>query len=308
MRIKESEGRQKDIDALKQLLQHPAATGDTKMQIDREIRLIHAGVCAEKEAAYELDFHYGKSKNSVLIHDLRLCVDGRVAQIDHLLISRLLDCVVLETKRFGEGIEVNQYGECSAFFGGSPYGIPSPFEQNKRHCAVLRDAFSSGMVKIPSRIGVQLTPTLKSKVVVSKNARIIRSERAAVEQQDILKIDQFATVMDRELDAAGFVESVSMLAKVISSETLHNLGEQLVALHTPIEIDWAARFGLDGSAKATAQQAGAEPVRSSTSSSRYWCSGRGCGKGVSEAVAKFCWNNRPRFGGKVYCMDCQKAH
>jgi len=24
-------------------------------------------------------------------------------------------------------------------------------------------------------------------------------------------------------------------------------------------------------------------------------------------VAKFCWFNKPRFGGKVYCMECQKA-
>jgi hypothetical protein len=27
---------------------------------------------------------------------------------------------------------------------------------------------------------------------------------------------------------------------------------------------------------------------------------------VSNAVARFCWFNKPRFGGLVYCMDCQK--
>jgi hypothetical protein len=27
---------------------------------------------------------------------------------------------------------------------------------------------------------------------------------------------------------------------------------------------------------------------------------------VSIAVARFCGFNKPRFGGLVYCMDCQK--
>jgi len=32
-----------------------------------------------------------------------------------------------------------------------------------------------------------------------------------------------------------------------------------------------------------------------------------CGQAVSYAVAKFCWFNKPKFGGNVYCMDRQKA-
>lgn len=32
-----------------------------------------------------------------------------------------------------------------------------------------------------------------------------------------------------------------------------------------------------------------------------------CGTIVAHNVARFCWFNKPRFGGNVYCMDCQKA-
>ena len=31
-----------------------------------------------------------------------------------------------------------------------------------------------------------------------------------------------------------------------------------------------------------------------------------CGTAVGYNVAKFCWFNKPKFGGNIYCMDCQK--
>ena len=32
-----------------------------------------------------------------------------------------------------------------------------------------------------------------------------------------------------------------------------------------------------------------------------------CGTAVGYNVAKFCWFNKPKFGGNIYCMDCQKT-
>lgn len=31
-----------------------------------------------------------------------------------------------------------------------------------------------------------------------------------------------------------------------------------------------------------------------------------CGVSLTYNVAKFCWFNKPRFGGNIYCMRCQK--
>ena len=58
----------------------------------------------EAEAAYEMEFHYGASKNWMVLHDLRLECEGRVAQIDHLLLNRFLEIYVCESKRFSEGV------------------------------------------------------------------------------------------------------------------------------------------------------------------------------------------------------------
>ena len=31
-----------------------------------------------------------------------------------------------------------------------------------------------------------------------------------------------------------------------------------------------------------------------------------CGVALAYNVAKFCWFNKAKFGGNLYCMDCQK--
>jgi hypothetical protein len=59
-----------------------------------------AGIKGENKAVYELNFNFENSKNSILLHDIRLEVNGRVAQIDHRLITRALVRFIFETKHF----------------------------------------------------------------------------------------------------------------------------------------------------------------------------------------------------------------
>ena len=76
-----------DIEALRLLAARPDASADARKKIEQEIRNIQSGSKGEAEAAYEIEFYYGASKNWMVLHDLRLECDGRVAQIDHLLIG-----------------------------------------------------------------------------------------------------------------------------------------------------------------------------------------------------------------------------
>jgi len=126
MIIKEADSRQDDLDTLEILLHHRLANIETKKLIDREIRNIRSGIKGEEEAAYEIKVRFKDSKNWFVIHDLRIEVDGLVAQIDHLIINRFMEIYVCESKRFFEGIAINEQMEFSAFYGGKPYGIPSP--------------------------------------------------------------------------------------------------------------------------------------------------------------------------------------
>ncbi len=90
MLIKAADDKQPQIDALEALSTWPDVDAATRTQIDREIKNIRAGARGERDAPYEIDFHYAKHTNRVVIHDLRLEVDGRVALIDHLIVDRAL--------------------------------------------------------------------------------------------------------------------------------------------------------------------------------------------------------------------------
>ena len=59
---------------------------------------MRVGIKGQKEFAYLIDFDLAKSKRMVVIHDLRLEINGRVAQIDHLLIHRSLTVFILHIR------------------------------------------------------------------------------------------------------------------------------------------------------------------------------------------------------------------
>lgn len=316
MLIKSASDRTKDIELLQELLMHPAANADIKRKIEQEIRFIRSGVKGEREAAYEIEFHYGSSKNWVIIHDLRLDYGGRIAQIDHIMMNRFLDIWVCESKRFNEGIAVNEHGECSAFYGGKPYGVPSPFEQNRKHIAVLKDLFDHGAVELPTRLGFTIKPDIRSLILVSKNARISRPKGKVEGIEHILKADQVKARIDKDFDSDN---NILVAAKIIASDTLQDLATRLAAVHKPIEIDWHAKFGLSKECKASSVVATIDaiavaeekvaPVQSideakDTKNSKRVCTS--CATPVPYHVAKFCWFNKAKFGGKIYCLTCQK--
>lgn len=307
MLVKESDYRAGDLTVLERLLsdcKDPA----TRKKIESELAKIRSGIKGEKDAAYHINFRFGASENYAVIHDLRLEVGGHVAQFDHLVIDRFLLIWMCESKRFGEGIAINEHGECAAFYRNRPYGIPSPFEQNNRHSKILNDLWSSGQIELPRRLGFTISPWQRGVVLVSTNARISRARGAEVDG-DISKVDQFASLVDREFDKRSSLNAV----RLVSSQTLRDFGEKLAALHQPITFDWAARFGLPGkpSSPFRREKGGIDKTLADgaaipgTPDDRSKLDCATCGTRVPYAVARFCWLNKARFGGVVYCRDHQ---
>jgi hypothetical protein len=299
--LKAADDRQPDIDALEDLADRPDVDAATRMLIDREIKNIRAGVRGERDAAYEIDFHFAKHPNRVVVHDLRLEVEGRVAQIDHLIIDRYLTIWVCESKHFAEGVGVNEHGEWVRFFGGRPAGIPSPIDQNRRHIAVLQEVFDRKLVDPKKRIGVTIKPRFKSLILVSNNARISRprtkAAAAAVDGLDsVIKVEKLASIVAKDLDA----RPLTILARVVSTDTIARIGTDLVALHRAIAVDWAGRFAV----LAVPAQTAAPPSPTPTRIARICAS---CGASVSYGVARFSAEHTERFGGRILCMSCQRT-
>ncbi len=311
MQIKAADDKQPDLDALAALLERPDVDAPTRRRIEQEIRQVRAGAAGERDAAWQIEFHYGASQNYVTIHDLRLEVGDRVAQVDHLVLTRLLDVWVLESKHFADGVAVNEHGEWTALYGRSERGMPSPVEQNRRHVMVLDDLFSNGVVHLPKRLGlVTIRPRIRSLILVSDNARIVRPRsRAAAAQVDgldrVIKSEGLRAVIDKDFDQ----RSSASILKVIGEETLEAVGRELAAQHRPIAIDWAARFGLPGIAPkpqvpAPVPEPSASPAIAAPTDPRAACAS--CGHPVSQAVIDYCRANAARFGGRVLCYGCQR--
>ncbi len=305
MQIKAADDKQPDLDALAALLERPDVAAPTRRQIEQEIRRMRAGAAGERDAAYQIDFHYGASRNYVTIHDLRLEVGDRVAQIDHLVLTRLLDIWVLESKHFADGVAVNDHGEWSALYGRSERGMPSPVEQNRRHVMVLDDLFAKGSVHLPKRLGlVTIRPRIRSLILVSDNARIVRPRsRAAAAQVDgldtVIKSEQLRATIDNDFDQ----RSSASILKAIGEETLETVGRDLAAQHRPMTMDWAARFGLQ--AVATPAPLVVAPVVEPTSGAAPGVCAE-CGRPVSKGIIDFCATYPRRFGGRTLCITCQR--
>jgi Nuclease-related domain len=109
VQIQPADDKQPQLDALAMLLERPDVDAPTRRRIEQEIGQVRAGAAGERDAAYEIEFHSADNVNRVTIHDLQLEVGGRVAQIDHLLLNRLLDTWVLESKHFAEGVSINDH-------------------------------------------------------------------------------------------------------------------------------------------------------------------------------------------------------
>jgi hypothetical protein len=326
MIIKEADEKKSQIATLEALATRRDASPDVRKRIEQEMRNIRLGIKGEEEAAYEINFHFGASKNYAVIHDLRIEVEGRVAQIDHLLIGRFLDIWVCETKNFCEGIAINEQGECSRFYNNRPSGMASPFEQNQKHIMVLGSLFKTGMVQLPTRLGFSIKPRMTSVVLVSKSARISRPKKKIVGVETIVKSDQFSSMIDRANDTDN---NPLTIAKMIGSDTLENLARAIAAQHKPIAFNWAAKFGLAEISPehvynrvATTHASppslttpivesirGKEvkPVTEEVKKPKKKLICATCAEPVEFNVARFCWLNKARFGENIYCRECQQA-
>lgn len=348
MLIKPADDRSHDIQELQRL--QAFADGATARRIEQEIRQIKAGIRGEEEAAYEMQVRWGHRPGWAVLHDLRIEHDGLVAQIDHLMINRLLDFWICESKHFAEGVAINEHGEFTAFFGSKPYGVPSPIQQNEKHLAILKRFLASGAVTLPSRLGFTIKPALSSLVLVSKGARISRPKAKVPGLESVIKVDQLFEAIGKANDDANPL----LIAKVVSEQTVQDLARQIASHHRPAHFNWAARFGLldrtvqsppdartaaptgtavqpvqrqmavPASVPATARtpapaqtrpQAPMRPVEAASASTalqdasakpgkEYRC--HACATVVELKVARFCWFNKPKFNGNVYCMSCQK--
>ncbi len=299
MIIKKRDSKEADIKELTSLLSLPLPD-NKRFLIERELRFIKSGDKGEKDSAYFIDFDYGPSKRWAVIHDLRLEHRDRVAQIDHLLINKFLDVYILETKNFSYGVKIAESGEFLVSYNGKYLAIESPIEQNNRHQRVLEGIMEQYDI-LPKRLGLTMKPTFYNYVLVSATSRVVRPSEKKFDTTMIIKADGLASTIEKRAEKMSTGAVLSAVSKTMSFETVVEIAKRLAARHKPIKIDYRKRFGIEDVPPRRSQAPNLEqpePMK------QFYCFK--CKKPLTEKVAKFCWDNKKKFGGRAYCFDCQK--
>jgi Nuclease-related domain/GYF domain 2 len=265
--------------------------------VEDELDNLRSGERGEKEAAYHIDFQLKDAKNYAIIHDLRLEHNGRVAQIDHLIIGRYLDFIVVESKNFSTSIRMASNGEFEVKTRYGWKGMASPVEQNKRHIKVLDELIRAHSLT-PQRLGMKIRCGYHNWVLVPPGCTVSKAAPDAT----ILKMDLFDKNMEEWIEQTSELnlKNVIHTAKMVSQETLWGFAERLVSYHRPILPDYAAKFGVDLERPDPAP-ARTKPAAEVTSSP---CAD--CGASLDQKVVAFCQSNEKRFGGRLLCRTCQQ--
>lgn len=307
MRLKAADDKAKRIQFLEDLA--ASSTLDTRQKelLRKELDRTRKGIDGERSAAHYLDNYIGDSKNSVLIHDLRISVNGEVAQIDHLLMNRSGIIILFETKHFGGNVDINDQGEFTVYYGSSArYGIPSPVEQSRRHENVLNKLFPT--IGIEPRVGGRFT--YYHLVLMNPSSTISRPKNKKIDTSHIMKADMFPEWHKKWVESdLGPLEMVRHLSNLRSSETLQSWGEKLVEQHVPTDPMALPGFLSASTLKDTLRVS--QPQTEATVASdeehplarKLICAH--CNAKISYAEGRFCWGNERRFGGLQYCRDHQ---
>ena len=234
------------LSELEQILTH--VSGKDKRianQVKGDILKLKAGHSAEQTAAHLLDKQFQESKRAIVLHDLRLDLDGDIAQIDHLSINRFGFVMLFETKSFSTGIKIDDDG---VFWRWDGYAkryveIPSPILQSQRHEVTLKNALKA--------IGYEALH-FRHYVLVDYKAKLIKPEDGKFENvcrpdrlEEVWKKEEKNPIKLNELGAG--LKGVGRLfsGKALSPEQLQDFGEKLAQMHTPLQMDAWSRYGLE---------------------------------------------------------------
>ncbi len=307
MQLKKADDKSKRLELLAELQRSSQLTPSQITWLKDEHQRMVKGIQGERDAAFYLDSYFKDSANHVVLHDLRFVVDGEVAQIDHLVISRAAGMYLFETKNYSGSLIINEMGEFTAVYGREKYGIPSPIEQSHRHERVLSQLLKT--LGIAPRLGENMA--FHHIVLLQPQAIITRPPSKAFDSSAVMKADQFPSwhkrFADKELGAIGVLK---LFGNMRSPETIREWGEMLLRQHLPADLltlpDFIRPQPQIPTSPAPNQPRtdGRMPTAQIDSPSKKLICAH-CGQKISYAEGKFCWNNEKRFGGLQYCRDHQ---
>ena len=235
MIFKKADSKQTQLSSLKTLLQH-SKSDKQKALIQKELNILQSGIEAEAQNTYYIDFYLQDSKNVLVLHDIRLEHNGRTAQIDHMLISRL-GIELLESKSFKGELTINTDGSLQVKHANKAQAYPNPLEQSRRHAKVVEE-FVRDKATLGKRIELLGGIEVSSRVLINPQTPITNQKLP----EHFVRADAFLTERNKEFDSVGILKSFKLVGKMTNIDTVRAIAKMLVDAHTPIEFDYAAKY------------------------------------------------------------------
>lgn len=208
-----------------------AKTEYEKQKLHHEINMLKNGSYAEKGIAYYLDFDFKNSKNFIVLHDIRIEHKGRIAQIDHIVISRS-GIHILESKSVKKGVlKINQDDSIEIQY--SKYNkvtLPSPIEQNRRHKEVIQ-SFIQDAVDLPFNLKILGGIQIETLILIHPHTNVYNYKLP----QGYIRADQFFKTFRKEVDNATALDMMKFVANFLNHETRMKIAKALIAAHTPVD-------------------------------------------------------------------------
>jgi len=224
MILKNIDSKDEELNNLRSELKN-AVSKKQEMFLKSKLNKIEFGYKNEKQNAYVLDSYLGNNKNLIVLHDLRLQVEDKYIQIDHLLISRV-DITILESKSFSEEVFINEDGTLKV--GKKAYA--SPLEQSKRQLHGLKSILNNAGL-LENKIGKDIV--LESVVLFSSNTMILNDKLP----ENYFRVDTYLKLREKEVDTMTFMKFVNLISGVKKLESIMNLAEFIKSKHIPRKIN-----------------------------------------------------------------------
>ena len=236
MLFKDIDSKAEELNQLKNLLN---LSKNPKQQalIKADLARVENGYKAEKDNAYYLDFKLKDSPRNIILHDIRIEHEGKVAQIDHIIINRG-GIEVLESKSFTGTLNIRGDGSLDVEYGKKVQTFPNPIEQNNRHSMILADFITKNM-ELPANVkllglSVESTVLINPKTTLTNNTLPKGFERA----------DSFTTHRTKQAEEMSVITVFKKVSTMFTIDRAKEIAEFLVKSHKPKTYDYAKKYPI----------------------------------------------------------------
>ena len=313
MLLKSADDKSTRLSLLEDLQKFNDLDTQQKRWLSQELQRCKKGIQGESESAHYLDSYFKDRENHIVLHDLRLVVEGEIAQIDHLIVNRAGHFYLIETKNYAGDLIVNEHGEFTVQYEHDAFGIPSPWEQSRRHERILAKL----LPKLEISARTDKLPDFHHLVMMHPKAIIRRPDPKVFDTSFLIKADQFPTWHSTFVEKLGTGTLLKGLFNIRSQETILEWGEKLKGQHQPAGQLTLPDF-ITSKIKLTELPSATPQTQPKNQESKPGSAAAGgeenptkklicahCGVKITYPEGKFCWNNSKRFGGLQYCREHQ---